>query len=74
LEEIAVLAFGYRILVGFTSQTLSRLRLTIRANRMRDFYTHILAASPSISMIRPFQGKFQDIKWETNEIETAFEA
>ncbi|KZT12525.1 DNA photolyase [Laetiporus sulphureus 93-53] len=30
----------------------------------RDFYTHILAMFPRVSMGRPFQEKFADIKWE----------
>ena len=38
----------------------------------RDFYTHVLAAFPSVSMGRPFHEKFQCVKWETNE--AAFEA
>ncbi|KAL5636670.1 hypothetical protein ACGC1H_000583 [Rhizoctonia solani] len=32
----------------------------------RDFYTHVMAAFPRVSMGRPFQEKFADVKWETN--------
>ncbi|CCM03144.1 uncharacterized protein FIBRA_05266 [Fibroporia radiculosa] len=30
----------------------------------RDFYTHVLALFPRVSMGRPFQEKFANIKWE----------
>ncbi|THH14880.1 hypothetical protein EW146_g5514 [Bondarzewia mesenterica] len=33
----------------------------------RDFYTHVMAAFPRVSMGRPFQEKFASVKWETNE-------
>ncbi|KZO97658.1 hypothetical protein CALVIDRAFT_554510 [Calocera viscosa TUFC12733] len=33
----------------------------------RDFYTHILAAFPRVSMGRPFLEKFNDVKWEVDE-------
>jgi deoxyribodipyrimidine photo-lyase len=33
----------------------------------RDFYSHVLAAFPRVSMGRPFQEKYADVKWETNE-------
>ena len=33
----------------------------------RDFYTHILALYPRVSMGRPFQEKYQDVQWETQE-------
>lgn len=33
----------------------------------RDFYTHVLAAFPRVSMGRPFSEKFANVKWETNE-------
>ncbi|KAI0322475.1 DNA photolyase, FAD-binding/Cryptochrome [Amylostereum chailletii] len=33
----------------------------------RDFYTHVLAAFPRVSMGRTFQGKFDDVQWETDE-------
>ncbi|KAI0774202.1 DNA photolyase, FAD-binding/Cryptochrome [Fomes fomentarius] len=33
----------------------------------RDFYTHILALYPRVSMGRPFQEKYTDVKWETSE-------
>ncbi|EMD40791.1 hypothetical protein CERSUDRAFT_149213 [Gelatoporia subvermispora B] len=33
----------------------------------RDFYTHILALYPRVSMGRPFLEKFAGVKWETNE-------
>ncbi|KDQ64618.1 hypothetical protein JAAARDRAFT_116599 [Jaapia argillacea MUCL 33604] len=33
----------------------------------RDFYTHVMAAFPRVSMGRPFQEKFAVVKWETNE-------
>ncbi|OCH92919.1 DNA photolyase [Obba rivulosa] len=33
----------------------------------RDFYTHIVALYPRVSMGRPFQEKFADVQWETNE-------
>ena len=32
----------------------------------RDFYTHVLAAFPRVSMGRPFQEKYDDVHWETN--------
>ena len=32
----------------------------------RDFYTHVLAAFPRVSMGRPFQEKYDDVQWETN--------
>lgn len=32
----------------------------------RDFYTHVLAAFPHVSMGRPFNEKFDGIKWEVN--------
>ncbi|EIN10414.1 hypothetical protein PUNSTDRAFT_119399 [Punctularia strigosozonata HHB-11173 SS5] len=33
----------------------------------RDFYTHVLAAFPRVSMGRPFNEKYADVRWETNE-------
>ena len=33
----------------------------------RDFYTHVMVAFPRVSMGRPFQEKYADVKWETNE-------
>jgi len=33
----------------------------------RDFYVHILATFPSVSMGLPFQKKYISVKWETNE-------
>ena len=33
----------------------------------RDFYTHVMCAWPRVSMGRPYQEKFADVKWETNE-------
>ncbi|KAG2141806.1 DNA photolyase, FAD-binding/Cryptochrome [Suillus bovinus] len=33
----------------------------------RDFYTNVLAYNPRVSMGRPFQEKFADVKWEVNE-------
>ncbi|EPQ59913.1 hypothetical protein GLOTRDRAFT_26515, partial [Gloeophyllum trabeum ATCC 11539] len=33
----------------------------------RDFYNHVLAAYPRVSMGRPFQEKYADVKWEVNE-------
>ncbi|KAI0701814.1 DNA photolyase [Cytidiella melzeri] len=33
----------------------------------RDFYTHVLALFPRVSMGRPFQEKFSNVSWETNE-------
>ncbi|KAJ1308941.1 hypothetical protein OPQ81_004624 [Rhizoctonia solani] len=32
----------------------------------RDFYTHVMAAFPRVSMGRPFQERYADVKWETN--------
>ncbi|KAI0251262.1 DNA photolyase, FAD-binding/Cryptochrome [Lactifluus subvellereus] len=32
----------------------------------RDFYTHVLAAFPRVSMGRPFQEKYAGVQWETN--------
>jgi len=33
----------------------------------RDFYTHVMCAWPRVSMGRPYQEKYADIKWESNE-------
>lgn len=33
----------------------------------RDFYTHVMCAWPRVSMGRPYQEKFADVKWEINE-------
>ncbi|KAG1866500.1 DNA photolyase, FAD-binding/Cryptochrome [Suillus subalutaceus] len=33
----------------------------------RDFYTNVLAYYPRVSMGRPFQERFADVKWEVNE-------
>ncbi|KAI0068783.1 hypothetical protein BV25DRAFT_1986350 [Artomyces pyxidatus] len=33
----------------------------------RDFYTHVMAAFPRVSMGRPFQEKYADVQWETNQ-------
>ncbi|KAF8591412.1 DNA photolyase [Ramaria rubella] len=33
----------------------------------RDFYTHVIAAFPRVSMGRPFLEKFANVRWETNE-------
>ncbi|KIP02117.1 hypothetical protein PHLGIDRAFT_32310 [Phlebiopsis gigantea 11061_1 CR5-6] len=33
----------------------------------RDFYTHVLALFPRVSMGRPFIEKFANVSWETNE-------
>ncbi|KAL6309642.1 DNA photolyase [Sparassis latifolia] len=33
----------------------------------RDFYTHVLALFPRVSMGRPFQEKFAEVRWETDE-------
>ncbi|GJE84507.1 DNA photolyase [Phanerochaete sordida] len=33
----------------------------------RDFYTHVLALFPRVSMGRPFQETFAKVSWETNE-------
>ncbi|TFK92182.1 hypothetical protein K466DRAFT_582102 [Polyporus arcularius HHB13444] len=33
----------------------------------RDFYTHIVALFPRVSMGRPFQEKYADVRWETSE-------
>ncbi|KAG0709751.1 DNA photolyase, FAD-binding/Cryptochrome [Suillus ampliporus] len=33
----------------------------------RDFYTNVLAYYPRVSMGRPFQEKYADVKWEVNE-------
>jgi len=32
----------------------------------RDFYTHVLAAFPRVSMGRPFQEKYANVQWESN--------
>ncbi|KAI9001086.1 DNA photolyase, FAD-binding/Cryptochrome [Trametes punicea] len=32
----------------------------------RDFYTHVLALFPRVSMGRPFLEKYADVRWETN--------
>jgi deoxyribodipyrimidine photo-lyase len=32
----------------------------------RDFYTHVLAAFPRVSMGRSFQEKYEDVQWELN--------
>ncbi|CCO28156.1 deoxyribodipyrimidine photo-lyase [Rhizoctonia solani AG-1 IB] len=31
----------------------------------RDFYTHVMAAFPRVSMGRPFHEKYADVEWET---------
>ncbi|KAJ3558371.1 hypothetical protein NM688_g965 [Phlebia brevispora] len=33
----------------------------------RDFYTHVLALCPRVSMGRPFLEKYANVSWETNE-------
>jgi len=33
----------------------------------RDFYTHILAAFPRVSMGRPYLEKFSAVRWEKDE-------
>ena len=33
----------------------------------RDFYTHVMCAWPRVSMGRPYQEKYADVKWELNE-------
>ncbi|CAL1700848.1 unnamed protein product [Somion occarium] len=33
----------------------------------RDFYVHVLAHFPRVSMGRPYQEKFSNVQWETNE-------
>ncbi|WVQ63543.1 uncharacterized protein L199_001696 [Kwoniella botswanensis] len=33
----------------------------------RDFYNHVMATWPRVSMGRPFLEKFADVQWETNE-------
>ncbi|KAK7695928.1 hypothetical protein QCA50_000567 [Cerrena zonata] len=33
----------------------------------RDFYIHVLANFPRVSMGRPYQEKFANVQWETNE-------
>lgn len=38
----------------------------------RDFYSHVVAVFPHVSMGRPFQEKYADIKWETDQ--SKFEA
>lgn len=30
----------------------------------RDFYTHVMAAFPRVSMGRPYLEKFADVEWE----------
>jgi deoxyribodipyrimidine photolyase len=32
----------------------------------RDFYGHVLAAFPRVSMGRPFREKYAGVQWETN--------
>ena len=32
----------------------------------RDFYTHVLAAFPRVSMGLPFKEKYGDVQWESN--------
>lgn len=33
----------------------------------RDFYNHVMAAFPRVSMGRPFQEKYADVQWEVDE-------
>lgn len=33
----------------------------------RDFYAHVMAAYPRVSMGRPFQEKYAAVKWEEDE-------
>lgn len=41
--------------------------MLVRLEAWRDFYTHVMCAWPRVSMGRPYQEKFADVKWETNE-------
>lgn len=56
-------------LVGATKVNANRdtgIGMWIQEIAWRDFYTHVLAAFPRVSMGRPFQEKYDDVQWETN--------
>ncbi|KAH8999252.1 DNA photolyase, FAD-binding/Cryptochrome [Lactarius akahatsu] len=56
-------------LVGATKVHTNRdtgIGMWIQEIAWRDFYTHVLAAFPRVSMGRPFQEKYADVQWETN--------
>ncbi|KAH9951658.1 DNA photolyase [Amylocystis lapponica] len=40
----------------------------------RDFYTHVLALFPRVSMGRPFQEKFAGVRWEAEALENHLQA
>lgn len=46
---------------------LPSLFTVVRFAAWRDFYTHVMCAWPRVSMGRPYQEKFADVKWELNE-------
>ncbi|KAG9015432.1 hypothetical protein FRB94_000036 [Tulasnella sp. JGI-2019a] len=49
---------------GFKTGRDSGFSVWIQEVGWRDFYTHILAAFPRVSMGRPFQEKYADVFWE----------
>ena len=51
--------------IGETYNYLLRSSLTF-LSAWRDFYTHVLAAFPRLSMGRAFQEKYEDVQWESN--------
>ncbi|KAI0939215.1 hypothetical protein AcV5_000697 [Taiwanofungus camphoratus] len=40
----------------------------------RDFYSHVLALFPRVSMGRPFQEKLADVQWETEALDAHLQA
>lgn len=51
----------------YVSVAISVIMLSSPSSAWRDFYTHVLALFPRVSMGRPFQEKFAHVSWETNE-------
>jgi len=56
--------------LGVQSITVPRFSpffIVVLFTAWRDFYTHVMCAWPRVSMGRPYQEKFDDVKWEVNE-------
>lgn len=53
--------------LGSLSYMLISNALIMHCIAWRDFYTHVVALFPRVSMGRPFQEKFANVSWETNE-------
>ena len=50
-----------------TPTWLPSLFITLSLAAWRDFYSHVMCAWPRVSMGRPYQEKFADVKWEVDE-------